>query len=389
MNELHSILDGWREAASAGQDAVLATVVHVEGSAYRRPGARMLILPDGRRIGSISGGCLESDLAGKCWWMTDSGNPTVRVYDTTSDDDAVWEFGLGCNGVVHVLLERVTTTTSRHTREFLERWRSSRTAAAIAIVVRAASDSPFLTGDRLFCDGYRMAGGNLQGTRLEQEAACHARGVIAARRSCLIHLKGAELFVEYLAPPMPLVIFGAGHDAVPVANMAKQMGWHVTVADGRPAYARACRFPVVDRVVLMSSRDLLAGIDIGPETVVVMMTHNFPQDSRLLPMILAKGPRYIGLLGPRKRATKLFDEMGCDLNDVPAVHAPVGLDVGADTPEGIAVSIIAEIQAAISGRSGAMLRHRPGPIHTPVEELGRRSHAIETIPELAVCGISL
>ena len=108
MSDLYRILDAWRAPGDSDQDAVLVTVVHVTGSAYRRPGARMLILPDGRRIGSISGGCLESDISRKAWWFTESGKPVVRVYDTSSDDDAVWEFGLGCNGVIHLMLERVS-----------------------------------------------------------------------------------------------------------------------------------------------------------------------------------------------------------------------------------------------------------------------------------------
>src|SRR5512135_3385381 len=126
MNEIYSILDGWNEADNAGQDAVLATVVHVQGSAYRRPGARMLILPDGRRIGSISGGCLEGDVSKKAWWFTEGGRASVRVYDTSSDEDAVWEFGLGCNGVIQVMLERVESPSARLALEFLNSCRASR-----------------------------------------------------------------------------------------------------------------------------------------------------------------------------------------------------------------------------------------------------------------------
>jgi xanthine dehydrogenase accessory factor len=185
---------------------------------------------------------------------------------------------------------------------------------------------------------------------------------------------------------MSLVIFGAGHDAVPVAAIAKQMGWHVTVADGRPAYAKASRFPGADRVVVMSSRDLLADIEVGPETAVVMMTHNYPQDARLLPLILPKRPWYLGLLGPKKRTTRLFDEIDEDL-DAADVHAPVGLDIGADTPEGIAVSIVAEIRAALAGRSGGMLRSRSGSIHPAADEVGQRSRAMEPAGELVACSI--
>ena len=119
MNERHAVLDAWQAAGAGQNEGVLCTVVQVRGSAYRRPGARMLIFPDGRRIGSVSGGCLEGDLCRKGWWLTSDGRPAVRVYDTMSDDDAVWEFGLGCNGVVHVLLERAGTDNVRHSMNFL------------------------------------------------------------------------------------------------------------------------------------------------------------------------------------------------------------------------------------------------------------------------------
>lgn len=387
MNEIHSILDGWLDIDSSGQEAVLATVVHVQGSAYRRPGARMLIGGDGRRIGSISGGCLESDLVGKCWWLTENGEPALRVYDTTSDDDAVWEFGLGCNGVVHVLLERAGSEAARESLRFLAEWRASGKEAVMATVVRAGKGSELRTGDRLFVKPGGARGGMLRGSVLEAEVALQAREAAQARRSRLVHVGDVEVFVEYLAPPMPVVIFGAGHDAVPVARLAKAMGWKVTVADGRPGYANAQRFPDADRVVVMASRDLLAGIEIGRETAVVMMTHNYPQDARLLPLILPKEPWYLGLLGPRKRTVKLFDEIGAERAGA-NVHAPIGLDLGAPTPEGIAVSIVAEIQAAASGREGGMLRQRTGSIHPEVEEVGRRSTEIELVAEGVTCGVS-
>ncbi|MEO8660728.1 MAG: XdhC family protein [Bryobacteraceae bacterium] len=386
MNELHAILDAWREVDASSEDAVLATVMHVQGSAYRRPGARMLILPDGRRIGSISGGCLESDLAGKCWWMTESGEPTVRVYDTTSDDDAVWEFGLGCNGVVHVMLERTSAAASRQTFRFLTEWRESGGNAAMATALRASEETGVRAGDRLFIGADGVCGGNLRGSAWERELLFHVRAAQRVGRNRLVHMGDVEAFVECLARPMSLVIFGAGHDAVPVAAIAKQMGWHVTVADGRPAYAKASRFPGVDRVVVMSSRNLLADIEIGPETAVVMMTHNYPQDARLLPLILPKRPWYLGLLGPKKRTTRLFDEIDEDL-EAADVHAPVGLDIGADTPEGIAVSIVAEIRAALAGRSGGMLRSRSGSIHPAADEVGQRSRAMEPVGELVACSI--
>lgn len=390
MNELHAVLDAWREVEKSGREAVLATVVHVTGSAYRRPGARMLIRTDGERVGSISGGCLEGDLCRKAWWFTENGRPTVRVYDTTSEDDAVWEFGLGCNGVVHVLLERVEAEATRAALAFLDRCRAARREAVVATVIRAHPASGFAVGDRLLADVEGGAGGVLQGTSLETALSPQIETCFAERGGRLVHLRDCDVFLEWIGPPTPLVVFGGGHDAVPLVAMAKQMGWEVTVADGRPAYARHDRFAEVDAVVLMRSADAdpLAGIEIGPRTVVVLMTHNYPQDASLLRAILPKRPRYLGLLGPRRRTERLFAEIGADAGGVD-VHAPVGLDLGASTPEGIALSIVAEVQATLAGRAGGELRLRSAPIHAPVAEVGSAGVVLEEEAERPACDLAV
>ena len=366
MDELSAILGMWRSLEGPNRDAVLATVVHVKGSAYRRPGARMLLVPDGRRVGSISGGCLEGEVSRRAWWFTEAGAPVVRVYDTTSDDDAVWEFGLGCNGVVHVLLERLQSAAALKTLEFLAAHQSSGTPAVVATVIRAAPG--FAIGDRLLLDDSDAPGGTLAGSGLEEAILEQASDVLRRRESRLVHLGEIQVFVEWIGPPPSLVIFGGGHDAIPLAAIAAEIGWDVTVADGRPAYTCLERFPGARRAVLMRAENLLDGIVIGPDTAVVMMTHNYPLDTRLLPRIFAARPRYLGMLGPRVRTVRLFAELGLPL---PVwVHGPVGLDIGSNTPAAIAVSVAAEIQAALHQRSGGMLKFRSGTIHTPVPEGG-------------------
>jgi xanthine/CO dehydrogenase XdhC/CoxF family maturation factor len=376
MNELHAILDVWRNADLA-QGAVLATVVHVTGSAYRRPGARMLILNDGRHIGGVSGGCLEGDLIRKAWWLTNSETPVVRVYDTTSDDDVLFEFGLGCNGIVHVLLERASSPGAARMLEFLETHRLSRRPALIATVVHSNGRGIPL-GHRLMMDESLVPAGELVGSRIEGALLDHVSSVFAGQASCLVHLPEADVFMEFVAPPLPLVIFGAGHDAVPLVNIAASLGWSTTVADGRPAYARPERFPVANRVLTIKRDDLLGGIDIDEETAVVVMTHNFPMDLQLMPLVLAHRPRYVGLLGPRSRAEKLFGQLGQAIPSV--VHAPAGLDIGCDTPQAIALSIAADIQASISRRGGRRLMLRSGAIHAPAAEIGVPTHKGELDP---------
>jgi xanthine dehydrogenase accessory factor len=388
MEETAAILAGWREVERRGGTAVLATVVHVEGSAYRRPGARMLIGPDGRHVGSISGGCLETDVCRKAWWMTEDGRPTVRVYDTTSEeDDAAWEFGLGCNGVVHVLLERLDHPAARQTLEFLADRRTTRQPGVIATIVHAAAESGVGVGDRLLVDQRGLScGGGLEAAPLAPLLRGQARACLEAAGSRLLRLEGCVVFLEFVAPPQPLVIFGAGHDAVPLVAFATQLGWHVTVADGRPTHARRDRFPAADQVLLLPRHDPLAALTIDAESNVVVMTHNFPQDVVLLRALLPARPRYLGLLGSQRRAARLLAAVGAP-GAVGDLHAPVGLDIGADTPELIALAIVAEIQAASSGREGGKMRLRRGSIHAPVLELGR-AEAMPLAVEHPVCALA-
>jgi xanthine dehydrogenase accessory factor len=371
MRELDAILDTWRGLEGQNRDAVLATVVHVTGSSYRRPGGRMLIVPDGRRVGCVSGGCLEGEIVRKAWWFTESGAPVIRVYDTTSEDDAVWEFGLGCNGVVHVMLERVNTPAAFELLDFLDNHRAARKPAVAATVVRTEARSGVRVGDRLLIDESRARQGSLSCSAIEPQVLMHAAAALAEKKSRLAHIGGSSVFVEWIGPPLPLVVFGAGHDAIPLVNFARHLGWDVTVADGRPAYARPERFPGVSRVVQLAAADPLRDIVIDSETAVVMMTHNYSLDLLLLPHILSLRPHYLGMLGPRDRTEKLFCDLA--LTQPAFVHAPAGLDAGCDRPEAIALSIVAEIQAVINSRPGGKLKYRQEPIHTAPYELGSPS----------------
>jgi xanthine/CO dehydrogenase XdhC/CoxF family maturation factor len=215
----------------------------------------------------------------------------------------------------------------------------------------------------------------------------HVARALDDRASRLVHLDAGEVFVEYIAAPLSFVIFGAGHDAIPLARAAQAVGWHVTVADGRPAYARAERFPGIDRVVRLAADVRLGGIDIDRTSAVVLMTHNFPHDTELLRDLLPHRPRYLGLLGSRQRSERLFAELETDIA-AHDVHAPVGLDIGSDTPELIALSIVAEIQAVLSGRTGGRLSLRNAPIHSPALEIGAPTGHRRAPVERPVCALA-
>jgi xanthine dehydrogenase accessory factor len=177
------------------------------------------------------------------------------------------------------------------------------------------------------------------------------------------------VLIEAIAPPVPLIIFGAGDDAIPLANLAKLIGWHVTVIDARPAFPTSQRFPMADSVRCLTAEELDSspGVVFPPETIVMIMTHRFTKDRELLRFLLPRPLKYLGILGPKSRTGNLLMDLAC--HHPPAyLHGPAGLDIGAETPEEIAVSILSEMQAVLSRRDGGPLQERDGPIQDPVDQ---------------------
>ena len=369
MKELQEIATAWEALCAEGREAVLATVVQVSGSTYRRPGARMLLAGEGRLAGSVSGGCLEGDLVKKAQWHTRSGAALV-TYDSTDEDDVVWGFGLGCNGVVQVLLERVSPEAPGPLR-LLQSVLQSRKPGVIATVI--GGEDADRVGQRLLLMPSGGRESTLSGDALPVQVEEDAQAVLAARRSrteayALPDGKSVIVFLEVVLPPLPLVIFGANHDALPLVRLAKELGWHVTIADVRGAQPRPERFPGADRVLVGSAEALCREISWDVQTAAVVMTHNYPDDKRILQRLLATSVSYIGQLGPKARTERLLAEIsdnGFVVTDADRLrlHGPVGLDLGADTPEQIALSIVAEVQAARTGRTGESLRDRREPLH--------------------------
>ncbi len=328
MKELQAIV-----AALCRDDcgpSVLATLVTAEGSSYRRPGARLLVRADGSRIGSISGGCLEEDVLERARRVAASGAPETVVYDTTSENDLVWGVGLGCHGVVRVLLEPLPARPAW--AETLRENFAARRATRLAIA----------HGDDA---------GPARGTRPAPADAAPAAGVR----------------LETVPPPTALAVFGAGDDAQPLVRLARELGWIATVADPRAAFATAARFPEA-RIVSGSSDTLVARAAPDAGTLAVVMTHHYVHDGPILRDLLAGPAPYIGLLGPRKRAEKILADLAAAGAAIgPAerarLHAPVGLDLGADAPEQVALAMLAEMQAFLTGRDARPLRERTRPIH--------------------------
>jgi xanthine/CO dehydrogenase XdhC/CoxF family maturation factor len=229
--------------------------------------------------------------------------------------------------------------------------------------------------------------GELAGSDLEAEIIAAAEEARMEQRSRLIHLESADIFVEWVAPPPDVFLFGAGHDVIPVNEMAQILGWRVTIAENRPGYARPERFPGAERVIALGPDSDIGGLGIHSEAAVVVMTHNFPLDRIIVPQILDRRPKYLGLLGPKTRAEQLFREMGRPLPDWD-IHAPVGLDLGGEGPQSIAIAIVAEIQSVLHGRSAGPLRLRNTPIHKPALVVGSKpqtGYGLRAGSEAVVC----
>jgi xanthine dehydrogenase accessory factor len=364
MRELLDILTAADELFQRGETATLATVVSVEGSSYRLPGARMLIDSAGQRIGAVSGGCLEADVARRGRLLTASDCNALVRYDG-SDEDVAWGFGLGCNGSIQVFIERLDKLPP--CLQFIRRCFQQRTNGAMATVFAAHGQTSIRPGDRLMMTADSTDHHGIPSDELSMHgdaAHCLATGE-STTTTYQTAGSSVQALIEAIKPPLPLLIFGAGHDALPLVNAAKSLGWHVTLWDRRSGYARADRFPHADVVTTGDPRT----IPISSDSAAVVMTHHFPDDRVLLPMLLNSPARYIGMLGPRSRTDRILAEIAAEgpTTALDRLHAPIGLDVGAEGSDQVALAIVAEILATLNHRPGTPLRQRRGPIHPPAK----------------------
>ncbi len=385
MNELQAIVNAYAETRARGERAALATVVSVVGSAYRRAGARMLITESGHTFGTISGGCLERDVVERAAEVLDSGTPRIIEYDTRGNEDIVWGLGLGCNGVVRILLESLhEESDGARALQFIAQCLRARQSGIIATVIGAVETSVtnsdevsrYRTGARLLLvDEQNIINPSL--TEDEFIACLHedACAVLIGERSSVQAYETSvgqiEIFFDAIASPRALIVFGAEQDAHPVVHLARTLGWHVTVVDTRARSATSERFREADKVALCRTEDIAACLSLSSDAAAVIMTHNYLDDVSLLRYLLPSQISYLGILGPKQRTAKLLEELsaeGVHLTDaqLARLHSPIGMDIGAETPEEIALSIIAEIKAAFAKRSGGFLRNRNAPIHDEV-----------------------
>jgi xanthine/CO dehydrogenase XdhC/CoxF family maturation factor len=315
------ILKAYAVARERGLKCALATVVRITGSSFRTVGAKMLITEEGEISGSVSGGCLERDLIRRAILAMRTSERRVIRYDTRADvnDDndggggsgaLIQSAGLGCEGVIEIFLD-------------------SRPEESMHAIKRVLNEG----------------------------------GVIRVP----LEIEGGERFEDVLTPPVRWTIFGAGHSALAVARLARELGWNTTVVDCRSAFPIPKKFfaECSDRFLQCEPERILEHLSLTPECLAVLMTHNYEHDRLILERVLPLSLRYVGLLGPRKRSERLLGELeesGLRFTRS-GLRFPVGLDIGGDGPAAIALSILAEAQAVLSGRAGGALGTRAGPIH--------------------------
>ncbi len=413
MNQVADILKLAGDAQQQGVDAVLATVVHTEGSAYRRAGAMMLICEDGRSVGMISGGCLEPHIIKRAFWLTRDG-ATVQVYQTgddveytengqaqvvinkeTSDAGAELDdlddldgldfdelnFGLGCNGRVHVLFERLATAVPF--LALVRQVRRTQQLITVATLIRT-KDSQYQT-DSLEKSAELRIGTciNLEeyynsGSLPEQEAINPlntmadiveklAEYKLSESNTEYVTIETAEVTTEWLVqrlqPQVRLLICGAGNDVMPLVTMAKLQDWHVTVIDSRTQYATRMRFPQADAVMSLSLEDSDTLLTLSDNAAVALMSHSLSQDRARLAILLrhSQNYRYLGQLGPRYRTERLINEISANM-EYPAImdagihklHYPIGYKLGGDGPEALALGIMAQINAVMHGQAASV-----------------------------------
>ena len=359
LREAERFLGALRDVRAGGGRAAVATVVRVHGSAYRREGARMLVREDGTYECALSGGCLEPAVADAAARVLTTGEPATVTYDLA--DDSIWSLNIGCSGAVDIRIERIEDD------EVTTAWLGAleRGEGAVLITPLAAA-----SGRRLILAS-GTAVGRLSDPAVERQADARARELLASDRPQSVSERTgvAELFFEVNVPPPDLVVFGAGQDAVPLVRHAWSLGFTVTVVDPRAAYLRPDLFAGA-RLVETPFDRLASAVTVGHDSLVVVMSHHMERDRQALRFSLEAGPAYIGVLGPRARFERLLSELkeeGCSpsATTLARVHSPIGLSLGAETPEEVAVSILGEILAVRRGFDGGFLTGSTRSLHRP------------------------
>jgi len=366
VKELQDIVSAFDKANKQGKQTALATVVLVEGSSYRRAGARMLVTEDGELTGAISGGCLEGDALRKARHVMVQNKPMLVTYDTTDEDDAKLGIGLGCNGIIHILIEPIFSVERENPIQFFKTFLHKREPVVLVTCFSLNDKKGPQPGTCLLLKKDESVTGSYPDGEIQEAVLADAKHVLKNGNSVTKTYEYGNkftCFIELLQPAVSLIVFGAGNDAIPLVQIAAVLGWQVTLVDGRPNYAVAARFPEANKMVVSKPQQALSQIDLDDRTAVILMTHNYNYDKAMLGQLLQLELPYVAALGPKKRLKRMLDELrneGLEFSNqqLKCLYGPAGLDIGSENSDEIALSIIAEIQAVLQKRQGTSLREK-------------------------------
>ena len=366
MKDFVNIIDQYRNLDLRDKKAALATVVKVKGSSYRSPGARMLITEDGKWYGSVSGGCLEGDVLRKARQVMHEQQALTITYDTRENSNQNLGINLGCNGVIDILIEPITPD-GQPLNIFAE-LSTSREPIAVATIFNSFT----LDGQKLIIKQGGLTLHEFNESELTGSLLPALTEAFKTKKSYTQQFdhRGStlEIFIELIEPTPSIIIFGGGFDARPVSHLAKSLGWNVSITDECVAHIAPLFFPTADRLSLCQREFIDRDFPVTQHTACILMSHNYEYDRDVLKKLLKTSSPYIGILGPRKRFDKMLEEfrtegIELEIKDMDRIHSPIGLDIAAETPDEIAISIISEIQAKLHKRSGGFLKYRNAPIH--------------------------
>jgi xanthine dehydrogenase accessory factor len=372
LKEIHEIIRAYDNAIKAGKKSALASLVHSDGSSYRRPGARMLVTDAGELTGAISGGCLEGDALRKALLVLSQKQSKLITYDTSDEDDATIGIQLGCAGVIQVLFEPLNSENFHNPIQLLRKAVSFRQKSVLVTLFSLEDNKGEQPGTCFLVEENGTISGSTIYPEVDNRIRKDVRNAMEQKLSLFKNYKckngSVTAFIEYLQPPVSLVIVGAGNDALPMMKIANIIGWDITVVDGRSTHAKPGRFVSACQVLVGKPGKILDKIIIDEYSAFVLMTHNYSYDLAMLKTLMTLDIPYIGVLGPKMKLNKMLDEMNAEGPSVnkaklSTIYGPAGLEIGAETAEEIALSIVSEIKAVFSGKQGMPLRNKRDSIH--------------------------
>ncbi|WP_031435001.1 XdhC family protein [Methylomarinum vadi] len=355
------LIDAYRRLQQRPETLVLASIIETSGSTYQKAGARMLISRKGEMTGLLGGGCFERDLVEQAQSVFDSGVAKTVFYDMRAPEDMIWGLGLGCNGAVRVLLQLLQAE-----RDFSPLNVFADVAEAdesgVLVTCYESSHPKYTAEENLFLPASALTTPTSSDFGTEPLMATAKQVFLQQQPRAAEHsIEGrpVKAFYDFIGPPCRLLVLGAGADALPLVQTAASLGWRVTVADYRPGHIDSARFPQAEKLLLLAPEELNEKLALNRFDALVLMTHNFDYDRRYLQRLANNNIPFIGLLGPAQRRDMLLQSLGNTAERIrESVFGPIGLDIGAQTPEEIALSIMAGIHAVLNGRGGGHLDSR-------------------------------